>query len=702
MNVPYALRLRQLAGLLTLCTFSAQSTAISPITEYQYDAQGNLRTIKTPLGRTTTNTYDALNRLETSTAPAVPGLPSPIVTRYAYDGLDQLRSVTDPKGVPTGYTVDGLGNQTQEVSRDRGTTKQTFDTAGNLESRTDGRGKKVTYKYDALNRLTQTKYKEGTADRYIKYFYDEGANGIGRLTRITFPPTNNGGNSTVYTYDIHGNVVTKTDNHNSGKIFQVKYDWNSTTGQLHRITYPSGKVLHLRYDDVGQVEQIEVEAIDATVTSIATNITYVPFGPPQSWRWGDDGTLNIRSFDTDGRMESFRANSTETYQLIYDDAGRIKEIKNPTDINRTQLIGYDPLDRITGWSKDVSNRTYTYDANGNREFLEIGGNPYDYTIAPDSNRLLTTAGPGGNKTYSYDNAGNTIEDTQATYIYNDLGRMIEATKGSTTVKYTYDGLGQRVKKSGGGTSYYVYDEGGQLIGTYDSAGNVVQEYVYLRDMPIAVLTGTTNPMVYYVYTDQVMRPWTVTNVFNDKVWEWDTSPFGEGNAKQNPSKLGNFVFPLRFPGQHHDKETGLFYNYFRDYDPQTGRYLQSDPIGYVGGINSYVYVGNIPLQRIDPYGLIGNSPSSGMDPTIACKLIERVPKPNTCVDSTQCFKDAQKALQKCSADYWTNPVKKVACVVCWQYIGGLCPGLMPGPECEKTACYPPMFLFSGVPNVNDG
>jgi RHS repeat-associated protein len=88
------------------------------------------------------------------------------------------------------------------------------------------------------------------------------------------------------------------------------------------------------------------------------------------------------------------------------------------------------------------------------------------------------------------------------------------------------------------------------------------------------------------------------------VWRWDQQePFGVSVPDENPSGLGAFEFPMRFPGQYADKETNLHYNYFRDYDPSIGRYIESDPIGLKAGLNTYAYVAGNPFSYFDLDGL---------------------------------------------------------------------------------------------------
>jgi RHS repeat-associated protein len=188
--------------------------------------------------------------------------------------------------------------------------------------------------------------------------------------------------------------------------------------------------------------------------------------------------------------------------------------------------------------------------------------------------------------------------------------MSVATVGSTTTNYFYSALGQMIKKTvGSTTTLLMYDEAGHLLGEYSSSGALIQETVWLADIPVATLrpngsTACTSTIcVFYVHTDQLNAPRKVTQPSSNKIaWRWDADPFGTAAPNQNPASLGTFVYNLRFPGQYYQAETGLMYNYFRDYDPQTGRYLESDPIGLDGGINTYAYVDNDPVGTLDPNG----------------------------------------------------------------------------------------------------
>jgi len=256
--------------------------------------------------------------------------------------------------------------------------------------------------------------------------------------------------------------------------------------------------------------------------------------------------------------------------------------------------------------------SYQYDANGNRTSLNQNGTTYLSAIAPSSNRLLTVQGPAA-KTYNYDPAGNLTSDGTAPFTWNAAGRLSKAASGGQNYTYTDNGLGERILKNGttlaNGPYRFVYDQAGHLIGEYDKNNSLRQETVWLGDTPVAVVKPAPTPQqvqVYYIQTDHLNAPRIILNNANIPVWRWDhADAFGTTLPNEDPDGDGNtFEYNLRFPGQYYDQETGLYYNYFRDYDPGTGRYIQSDPIGLKGGLNTYAYTYNNPVNLIDPDGRI--------------------------------------------------------------------------------------------------
>jgi RHS repeat-associated protein len=131
-----------------------------------------------------------------------------------------------------------------------------------------------------------------------------------------------------------------------------------------------------------------------------------------------------------------------------------------------------------------------------------------------------------------------------------------------------------------------------------------------------LLSGETVE-IYNVYADHLDTPRLITNQANQSVWQWDNNdPFGANLPNESPSALTAFEHNLRFPGQYFDKETNTHYNYFRDYEPATGRYAQSDPIGLAGGFNTYAYGGGNPLTQYDSLGLftVMEVPPPGLNP----------------------------------------------------------------------------------------
>jgi RHS repeat-associated protein len=151
-----------------------------------------------------------------------------------------------------------------------------------------------------------------------------------------------------------------------------------------------------------------------------------------------------------------------------------------------------------------------------------------------------------------------------------------------------------------------FDEAGHILGEYTAAGALIQETIWMGDTPVATLQPSGSSVsIYYVHADHLGTPRKVTRPSdNGLMWRWDPDTFGSVSPNTNPSGLGVFNYNLRFPGQYSLNESGLYYNYFRTYDPNMGRYLESDPIGLRGGsLSTYAYVGGNPVVYVDPFGL---------------------------------------------------------------------------------------------------
>ncbi|MCP4995832.1 MAG: hypothetical protein GY934_18945, partial [Gammaproteobacteria bacterium] len=200
---------------------------------------------------------------------------------------------------------------------------------------------------------------------------------------------------------------------------------------------------------------------------------------------------------------------------------------------------------------------------------------------------------------SYDLSGNRVSETEDgvldSYSYHANTNQLNTT-GSDTIMH--DAAGNRTG-----------DQNGQLISETDSSGGDIRDIVYRGSIPVAQIDSGIADKVTYLHTDHLGTPRMGTDATGEVVWKWSAEAFGDSAADGDPDEDGvDTVVNLRFPGQVYDVETGLEYNYFRYYDPTTGRYITSDPIGLAGSINTYAYVGGNPIAYLDFYGLFCYTP----------------------------------------------------------------------------------------------
>jgi len=270
--------------------------------------------------------------------------------------------------------------------------------------------------------------------------------------------------------------------------------------------------------------------------------------------------------------------------------------------------GYDNQYRISSIvTGSILNLTYGYDPNGNITSIldsvnppgsEPLENPETYSYQQGTNKLTHIAGTPPID-FGYDANANITTENNWTYVYDLSNQLIRVLDDANQVaEYTYNGVGQRIKKvTQTETRIFHYDHRGHLITETNQTGQMLAEYIYLGDQFLAMIIP--GELAYYFHNDHLGTPQVLTNDSQAIAWKAVYSPFGEVAAS-----IQTVENPFRFPGQYYDQETGLHYNYFRYYIPQTGRYITPDPTGLEGGINLFAYVENNPSNNNDYFGLL--------------------------------------------------------------------------------------------------
>lgn len=641
-------------GRVTLLTLPDNNTV-------QVDYAGDTMTVTDQAGRQRRQILDALDRVERLDEPDATGnlgtTTAPVqATSYVYDALDNHIKIT--QGAQKRYfKYDSLSRLTHErqVEQDAPHYQPDTLTANNYWSRRylydtdsllidsyDARQVRAHFDYDGLNRLSKITYTgETTHTPNVFYTYDQVVGSFlnkGRLTQVETKVGTTVKTSEQYNYTRMGQITQHTQTVN-GTSYTTKYLYN-LAGQLTKETYPSLRAVNYAYDDAGRLASVA----DAART-YADAFEYAAHGGMLSETLGNStvhsATYNLRLQPTQLKLTA-GATVLQRYDYAYGEVdtatGAVDATKNTGRVARLdsyigaakqwqQRYSYDQLGRLTLASEhpgtsttDTTYRTdYAYDKYGNRsqDGAQNFGLPYTRVRATDfsagTNRYVSVTG------IQYDEAGQiTVDpmfrDRQYDYDANGRQRWTARTDGTEAATAIYDGAGQRVETTANGeTSQTVYDAYGQVIAEY-KGGVWERDYIY-RGGQVVATVDAAGSTVRYVMNDLQGSARVTMNASGGILARHDYLPFGEeinaGTGLRTTAQGYGATDERRqkYALLERDPETGQDHAWWRKYENTAGRWTTPDPyngsmsVGDPQSLNRYSYVGNDPVNFVDPSGL---------------------------------------------------------------------------------------------------
>jgi RHS repeat-associated protein len=545
---------------------------------FDYDMAGRLRALTNPLGEETRYHHDPWGQL-VAVSRAV-GTPYEATEKRKYDAAGRVIEITDPRGNASLRTYDDFGNLLYRANPDGGMRMYRHNASGQVIARVDESGVITRFDYDEQGRLVGVGPFHFSATTKIRY--DEKGrrveeDGLHQVTRLTYDREDR----------VIEKVVTLKD---LGRTYTTAYRYDHR-GRLVEKTLPGGEILRFRYNQSGDVVHVDRKRwlrdqalVESMTLDRAGRISALEFANGAYMRM-DYGPL--------GRLSVLETSHTGTSRYRYDALGRLVAIETAGEERR---YTYDPQGHLTGVWTGAGETTWRYDLNGNRLSQNMNGDVIKYAYDRGSNRLLRA----GNEEYRYDATGKTLQKGEMKLEYNAGGRLARVYQGERLIaEYGYNTEGERIRKTvhkegGSEVTWFLY-ENGKIVGEVTAEGKVSRQYIYHGVRPLLVSDSSG---MAAIESDFRYTPAAASPLDEAEHHAIDLAPFG-AFLGERPNGYMN----LRMPGQYSDEETGLYYNLFRDYDPDAGRYLTPDPLGEMAGLNGFSYVNSDPLNRIDYDGL---------------------------------------------------------------------------------------------------
>jgi len=439
-----------------------------------------------------------------------------------------------------------------------------------LNSKVDARGVETLYIYDRGKRVTRIQ----AGNEVYGYVYDN----MGRIISAS----SSGAASVSYEYDAMGRVISETigrttvefEYNNEGELTTESllgedrlYSYDAR-GLLASMTTPSGTHSYA-YDAIGQL-------ISHTL----------PNGLNTTMKYDASGALIEQDHSIVGGSN---------WQYTRDELGRL--VQSSGSGTDSWLYQHDTIGRLTNATGPQS-YNYEYDARGNRI---NSGEQYDaFNKLLENNDYLFTYNEVGGLTSRV----NKFTGAETRYRWNGMQRLeaieiateVDA-RAETTIQFEYDAFGRRVQKSVDRDITNYRWSGDNMIAEFGNSS--IPNAVYRYDGGVTAAEYTDDNNTYFVLPDYLGSTQGFVGSDGSYIDASATDPYGAmlGQSTEGPE------FNQGFPGQYLDRESGLAYNHHRYYDPSIGRYLNSDPIGPLGGLNAYQYAASNPVMYMDVFGL---------------------------------------------------------------------------------------------------